>query len=75
MWGLKTSLVNVVERESLCGVGAVLIHFDYESTVLMPSSCHNVRLGESHACSVVQLFQAIISAIFLHRWKKTMTSP
>lgn len=52
MWGLKTSLVNVVERESLCGVGAVLIHFNYESTVLMPSSCHNVRLGESHACTM-----------------------
>lgn len=51
MWGLKTSLVNVVERESLCGVGAVLIHFNYKSTVLMPSSCHNVRLGESHACT------------------------
>lgn len=67
MWGLETSLVNVVERESLCGVGAVLIHLDDEPAVLVPPGCHDVGLGEGHVCARGQRPQATISAIFLLR--------
>lgn len=76
MWGLKASLVNVVERERLCGVGAILIHLGDESTVLMPPRCHNVWLGKRHACSLcvaMLLFQEIISTIFPH-WLKICLS-
>lgn len=63
MWGLETSLVNVVERESLCGVGAVLIHLDDEPAVLVPPGCHDVGLGEGHVCARARRPQAAIAAI------------
>lgn len=67
MWGLETSLVNVVERESLCGVGAVLVHLDDEPAVLVPPGCHDVGLGEGHVRARARRPQAAIAAIFLPR--------
>lgn len=67
MRGLEASLVNVVERESLCGVGAVLIHLDDEPAVLVPPGCHDVGLGEGHVCARGRRPQAAISAISLLR--------
>lgn len=65
--GLEASLVNVVEGESLRGVGAVLIHLDDEPAVLVPPGCHDVGLGEGHVCARGRRPQATISAICLLR--------
>lgn len=67
MWGLEASLVNVVERERLRGVGAVLIHLDDEPAVLVPPGCHDVGLGEGHVCARARRPQATIAAISLRR--------
>lgn len=75
MWGLKASLVNVVERESLGGVGAVLIHLDDEPAVLVPPGCHDVGLGEGHVCARGRRPQATISAIFLLRGRAPWQPP
>lgn len=46
---LEAALVDIVEGEGLGGIGAVLVHLDDESAMLVPSRGHHVGLGERHA--------------------------